>query len=166
MNVNFAVVVPVFLATLAAIEPTDRPPVSSVPGAEVLRDIPELAWHVTPRAADCSVTCWDHTGTGVHIAYPDGNANERGAGSHEQPYPGSCDDNHPFCGGGGQTFAFAEELGRAVARQDIAALKWVLQHNDIYVASERGAIQVVGCDQEVIAHVGLPMNMLSALTLE
>lgn len=163
MKLVFAMVTPVLLMGLAAIEPAERPMPPSAPTAEVLRTIPELAWHANPRGPDCSVTCWDHTGTGVHIALDGGNANERGGGSHPStPYPGSCDDKHPSCR---LNFAFAEEFERAIDEGDVEGLKWVLEQaeGEIYVASERDAIQILGCTQEVMAHVGLPEAMLSAL---
>lgn len=121
---------------------------------EAFRETPELAWHVLFGAAedDCSVTCWDQHQAGAHVAHGVGSWNERGAGSHTDPFNGSCADKHPGCGGGDVEMIAA--LAKSVEHGDAIALHAILNRGtaDVYFAAERHAIQVLGCHGEVIAH--------------
>lgn len=155
------------IAALSVVPGTPMPSTPATDSDEWLRATPELAWHAMVEAASkCTVTCWDHTGTGVHAAPTGGNANERGDGAHTTTYPGSCDDKHPFCGG--ESFAFTGYLQDAIERGDIDSIRQLLEDKsrNVVVVLERNAIQLVGCRGDVTAHIQLPVALLNSVVLE
>ena len=130
---------------------------------------------------DCAVNCSPNGDQlGEHIApIAIGEAtHERGGGSHEDAYPGSCtgwvcleweggvcnppdpctciewlEPKHPECGG---SLALAEAVDAAISKGDVTSLRrLVLDSEGVTFLSERSAIQVAGCSGGIIAHVPL-----------
>lgn len=147
-----------------------------MPDPESVRHIPELAWHAwqasTHDRGNCTLQCWDQIPTNTHRAFVAGphGVNELGGGPHDDPYDGSCEDNHPECGwansGPGQGAMAA--IDDAIRTGDAARLRSILDEDgggSAYIAWERSAIQVFDCSEsgELVAHIPVPSDLLAAV---
>lgn len=133
----------------------------AVPDPATVSHIPELAWHAIPGSDDCEATCWDQHASNLHVAF-EGGVNRRGGGLHDEPYEGSCEEKHPQCS---PSFASVDEIREVIEGGDLKGLRTLLEKENtrIYVAAERGALQVVGCRGDVVAHLRIPPRMQALL---
>jgi hypothetical protein len=130
---------------------------------------PTLDLMATPFAAVCvdCAGCWSEGDVG-HKA-PDGDGTsiyDRGTGSHTTCYTtGTCSQRHPItypnCGGtnnGEDLVATLEEIRQVILAGDqaaaVAAARSADERHFRYVEA-RNAIQVAGCDGNLIAHLPL-----------
>ena len=116
---------------------------------------------------DC-LHCWDAPPgcpTGEHVASPDEHHyNERGAGSHETCYTGTCAANHPPCDDGFASRYPALKL--AVLSGDDEAVARLLKEfgTKATINLTRSAIQVYGCSGQIAAHLTLPKSELEHIS--
>ncbi len=147
-----------------------------MPDLESIRHIPELAWHAwqasTHDRGSCTVQCWDQVATNTHRATDAGphGVNELGGGTHNDPYDGSCADNHPECGWPETAWSqgLRDAIDDAIRTGDAALLRDILDEDgggSAYITWERNAIQVLDCSEsgELVAHIPLPSDLLAAV---
>ncbi|HEX7239675.1 MAG TPA: hypothetical protein VF263_05390, partial [Longimicrobiaceae bacterium] len=128
--------------------------------ARALADAPIKAYRA------CTVFCISNNcGYGAHQAIADAEIDERGGGSHVKCFDGGCGEQHPSCIGN-LTSAQLEEIRRATLDGDLTQLQVVTRRyaRSVQLAGSRQALQVRGCDDQVVAHFPLTGNQLAALT--
>jgi hypothetical protein len=125
---------------------------------------------LAPLAESCSMTCW--------ICLPDEHAMQLGGVArdaegyfHTECFPGGCGYHWYSCSGGGESAgsgpdADPGEVWTAFVDAEPDELPDLLErHPDVIrYNSDRRAIQVVGCDQQVVVHVPVTEAQLQALT--
>lgn len=92
-----------------------------------------------------------------------GNMEEEGAnenGTHWNNLPGTCEDHHKRCKFDEH---FTQKTVDAVIRGDIGPLTDLMESSHVYLVPGRSALQVLGCDRTVVAHVPIGPSLLSAL---
>jgi len=90
-----------------------------------------------------------------HVAPRVGDTNEYGGGYHDTTcFSGSCEEKHPECEYAVMAAAEAED---ALRNHDAAQLAAVADRYTKGARIERGALQLLDCDGNVVAHIPLSM---------
>lgn len=123
-----------------------------------------------PGPEDCAVQCFDNEISEQHFAPLAGeeSTHKRKDGSHNSNYSGLCtvatqieEAKHPECP---PSFAAAKAVEAALRTRDMQALATLLSGSNVYLATERSAIQVLACTGEVAAHFRLPSSDMERIT--
>lgn len=97
-----------------------------------------------------------------HVAPREGDTNQYKDGYHDTYcYSGTCDQKHPSC----NNLIAQADVREAAFTGNAKRLAALVRENREKVQLERGALQFLGCDGEVVAHIPLPAE-ITAMALE